>query len=121
MANLEGFWSYVHADDEADQGRVAQLARDVVDQFKMLTGDEIDLFLDQDALEWGDRWKDKIDDSLASVAFFIPVITPRYFRSAECRRELQFFARRARELGVSELVLPLLYVDFPALHEQDAG
>jgi uncharacterized phage infection (PIP) family protein YhgE len=35
----------------------------------------------------------------------------------ECRRELQLFARRAKNLGVEELVLPLLYVDIPSLHE----
>lgn len=36
--------------------------------------------------------------------------------SAECRRELQYFAQRARNLGIEELVLPLLYVDVPSLH-----
>lgn len=88
----------------------------MVAQYEMLTAESIDLFLDRDALEWGHRWKDQVDTSLASVAFFIPVITPRYFRSAECRRELQFFARQAKNLDVRELVMPLLYVDFPALH-----
>ena len=121
MPNASGFWSYVHADDEADHGRVAELARDVVAQYAMLTGESIDLFLDRDALEWGENWRPTVDTSLASVAFFIPVITPRYFLSAECRRELQFFARQAQRLGVSELVLPLLYVDFPALHDDEPG
>jgi len=113
-----GFWSYVHADDEADGGRVSRLARDMVAQYEMLTAESIELFLDRDALEWGNRWKNKVDGSLASVVFFIPVITPRYFRSAECRRELQFFARQATNLGVRELVMPLLYVDFSALHAE---
>ncbi|RKQ91915.1 TIR domain-containing protein [Solirubrobacter pauli] len=117
---LKGFWSYVHADDQAEHGRIAQLARDVAQQFEMLTGEPIELFLDQDALEWGDKWRAKIDSSLASIAFFIPVITPRYFRSAECRREFQFFARQAKAFGVTELVLPVLYVDFPGLHDEDA-
>jgi len=113
-----GFWSYVHADDEADGGRIGQLARDLVKQYEMLTAESIELFLDRDALEWGNRWRSEVDASLASVVFFIPVITPRYFRSAECRRELQFFARRAASLGVRELVMPLLYVDFPGLHAE---
>lgn len=55
MTAAGGFWSYVHADDEADAGRVAQLARDVVAQFEMLTGEPIELFLDRDALAWGDH------------------------------------------------------------------
>ena len=70
-------------------------------------------FLDKDAIKWGDEWKNKIDSSLASVAFFIPVLTPRYFMSPECRSELQYFARRATSLGLKELVLPLLYLDVP--------
>jgi len=117
MAVIDGFWSYVHVDDDAESGRVAQLARDVASQFEMQTGEPIQLFLDRDNLIWGDDWHPKIDQSLSSIAFFIPVITPRYFKSAECRRELNFFARNAERLGVKELVLPILYVDFPALHK----
>jgi hypothetical protein len=48
-------------------------------------------------------------------------MTPRYFMSAECRRELQFFARRATRLGIKELVLPLVYVDVPSLHDEAAA
>ncbi|MCA5923795.1 toll/interleukin-1 receptor domain-containing protein [Curtobacterium oceanosedimentum] len=117
MAQIDGFWSYVHVDDDAESGRIADLARDVAAQFEMLTGEAINLFLDRDNLTWGDDWRPKIDDGLSSIAFFIPVITPRYFKSAECRRELNFFARNAEKLGVKELVLPILYVDFPGLHE----
>lgn len=117
MATARGFWSYVHSDDEAEGGRISQLARDVVAQYQMITGDMIELFLDRDSLEWGDDWRPKVDSSLASVAFFIPVLTPRYFQSAECRRELNFFGRRATSLGVRELVMPIMYVDAPGLHD----
>lgn len=116
MPSYKGFWSYVHADDSADGGRIARLARDIAAEFEMQTGETIELFLDRDELQWGDNWRDEIDNALASVAFFVPVLTPRYFRSVECRRELQFFARRAIELGVRDLVLPLLYVDIAALN-----
>jgi TIR domain len=117
VVELKGFWSYVHADDDADGGRVSRLAHDVAAQFEMLTGEKIDLFLDRDDIDWGEDWRNKIDESLSSVGFFIAVLTPRYFTSPECRRELQRFARRAQNLGIKELVLPLLYVDVPALHE----
>ena len=119
MAKSQGFWSYVHDDDQADGGRIIRLAKDVVAQVEMLTGEPLALFLDKDAISWGDGWRNKIDASLASVAFFIPVMTPRYFMSPECRGELQFFARKATQLGIKELVLPLLYVDVPSLHDDD--
>jgi len=118
---IDGFWSYVHDDDDADYGRISQLARDVRAQFEMLTGESINLFLDRDQLVWGDDWRPKIDASLSSIAFFVPVITPRFFRSEECRREFNFFARSAERLGVKELVLPVLWVDFPGLHVEDPG
>ncbi|QIZ97465.1 toll/interleukin-1 receptor domain-containing protein [Leifsonia sp. PS1209] len=118
MAVIDGFWSYVHADDDAETGRIAQLARDVASQFEMLTGEPVQLFLDRDNLVWGDDWRPRIDESLSSIAFFMPIITPRYFQSAECRRELNFFARNAEKLGIKELVLPILYVDFANLHSE---
>lgn len=118
MADWRGFWSYVHADDKADGERIQRLAHDVAAQFEMLHGEKIEVFLDRDALEWGDNWRDKIGESLASVAFFIPVITPRYFMSAQCRGELQSFARTAKDLGVGQLILALKYLDVPALNEE---
>lgn len=117
MTVSDGFWSYVHLDDDAEGGRIAQLARDVADQFALLTGEPINLFLDRDNLIWGDDWRPKIDASLSSIAFFIPVISPRFFKSSECRRELNFFARNAERLGIKQLVLPILWVDFPALKD----
>ena len=119
MASSQGFWSYVHADDQAEGGRISRLARDVADQFEMLTGEALELFLDKDAVKWGEAWRDKVDTSLASVAFVISVLTPRYFQSPECRRELQFFARQSTRLGMRELVLPLLYVDIPSIHDDE--
>ncbi|MDA3648543.1 toll/interleukin-1 receptor domain-containing protein [Saccharopolyspora indica] len=117
MSSAKGFLSYVHADDAAESGRIAQLARDVVAQYEMITGEQIDLFLDRDEISWGEDWRSKIDDTLSDVAFFIPVLTRRYFRSQECRRELDFFIKKARALGLTELVLPILYTDFPELRE----
>lgn len=121
MSESKGFWSYVHADDAAEGERISQLARDIVDQMEMFTGEHITLFLDRDAIEWGQQWRDRIDEGLSAVAFFIPVLTPRYFQSSECRRELNFFARSASSLGVKELVLPILYVDLPSLRGDNQG
>lgn len=117
----QGFWSYVHSDDDAEGGRIRQLARDVSKQFEMMSGESISLFLDRDTIEWGDNWRESVDTGLGSVAFFIAVITPRYFMSAECRRELQFFARKSDQLGMKELVLPLYYLDVPELEDDESS
>jgi len=117
MQNLKGFWSYVHKDDKAEKGRISQLVHDIVDQYELITGDKIELFLDKDDIKWGDNWKDKIDRNLDSIAFFIPVITPRYLMSVECRREMQYFMSRAIDKGISELLLPLLYIKIQQITE----
>jgi hypothetical protein len=121
MAKATAFWSYVHKDDDAEGGRIARLARDIVDQYEMMTGDEIELFLDREHLAWGEQWKPTIDEVVSTAAFFISVITPRYFQRSECRRELNLFVREAKALGSKELVLPIVYLDVPALKEDAAG
>lgn len=89
MAGRIGFWSYVHADDATEGGRVRKLASDLREQYALISGESIEIFVDRNAIVWGDNWREKIDSSLASILFFISVITPRYFQSAQCRRELQ--------------------------------
>ena len=113
-----GFLSYVHKGDEADSRRISRLANDIVAQHELLTGDTIELFIDRKEIRWGDKWREKIDGNLGSVAFFIPVLTPRYLKSPECRRELQFFIRKAKKLGLNELLLPLYYVNIPSFDDE---
>jgi len=117
MGNLKGFWSYVRDDNKADSGRIICLANDIIEQYQMISGEDITLFIDKD-INWGEEWQKIIDDNLVSVAFFIPVMTPRYFSSVPCRREMQTFTRKATNLGIKELVLPLYYVDIPSLNDE---
>lgn len=120
MSNMLGFWSYVHADDGVDFGRIGQLARDIVAHYEAIRAEKIELFLDSDDLSWGDKWRSRIDESLSNVAFFVPVLTPRYFTSIECRRELQFFIDRTAKLGIEELILPILYIEVPELTNKES-
>jgi hypothetical protein len=86
----------------------------------MLTGEALEFFFDKDELQWGDDWRHKVDEAIAAGALFVPVLTPRYFMSPECRRELGAFARQATNLGVTELVLPIYYVTVPELGHQES-
>src|SRR4051812_13855319 len=102
ILNATGFWSYVHADDQAEGGRILALAHHLQEEYALLTGDKLRLFLDRDDLRWGDEWREKLDHALAGVTFFIPIVTPRYFASQECRAELLAFESRARNVGLGE-------------------
>jgi hypothetical protein len=113
------FWSYVHADDESERGRIVDLAHDVRDRYGLLTGGDLELFLDRDAIEWGNDWRERISTAISAATFFIPIMTPRYFNSVECRRELIAFAREANRHGVESLLLPILYTNVPDLERED--
>jgi hypothetical protein len=45
MSTVRGFWSYAHADDKRDNGRIVQLAHDVADEYEMITGESLSIYL----------------------------------------------------------------------------
>jgi hypothetical protein len=112
-----GFWSYVHADNEDDHGRILALAKDLEAAYRLQTGERLNLFVDRDDVEWGVAWKERIDNAIAGTTFFIPIITPSYFKSPECRRELLKFTREAEALGLTELLTSVYWVRVPALQD----
>lgn len=114
--DIVGFWSYVHDDDEVDGGLIVRLAHLLEGEYSMITGRRLRIFVDRRDIAWGDEWRRRIDEALTGT-FFIPIITPRYFQSDECRAELVKFAGNAQSLGVTELLLPLLYVEVDDLNE----
>jgi TIR domain len=67
----------------------------------------------------GDEWRKRIDEAIAGTTFFIPIVTPKYFLSEECRRELIQFTTKAKNLGLGELLLSVYYVDVPELNEDE--
>src|SRR5215208_356587 len=93
------FWSYAHEDNELDGGNVVQLAQRLREEYSLITGGALSVFVDRTEIEWGDQWRRRIDESLAETTFFIPVVTPRYFSRPECRRELLTFVGKAEALG----------------------
>jgi hypothetical protein len=116
-----GFWSYAHADDQGDHGRVGSLREHLETQFRLATGgDALDLFFDRSDIRWGEAWEKKIDGAIAGTTFFIAIITPSYFRSEECRRELLAFAREADKLGLQKLLMAVYWRTVPELHNNPA-
>lgn len=120
MGTPQGFWSYVHRDNDAMHGAIRRLAEHVQEEYAVLTGGiELDLFLDSASLKWGDQWRSQLKEALKGTTFFIPIVTPRYFASEECRNELLGFAKQAEELGLEGLIMPLYFVDVPAIETED--
>jgi hypothetical protein len=120
IESAAAFWSYTHEDDRHDNGAILRLAERIGEEYSLNNLDDLVVFVDRKDLAWGDHWKQRIDNALVSTTFFIPIVTPRYFRSEECRRELFEFARHANALGVSELICPILYAPVQDLDEDNS-
>ncbi len=113
------FWSYVHADDEREGGRIRRLASKLADEYEMLTGEELELFID-DRLKWGEAWRERIQTAIADSTFLVAIVTPSFFKSVECRKELLSFYRDAKEIGVADFLLPVRWSGVERLEEDDA-
>jgi hypothetical protein len=118
--NYEAFWSYAHSDNQRTNGRVLDLAKAIQDEIALTTAVEMDLFVDRTEIDWGELWRDRIDNAIGETPFFIAIVTPKFLASVECRRELLAFSRESKSRGVDKLLLPIVYVDIPDLDESSS-
>jgi F-box protein 11 len=114
------FLSYVHFDDQHDFGRLSELSKRLAGEVRVQLGRPFEMFHDKSSLAWGDAWRRRIEESLDGASLLIPVITPGYFNSVECRREFERFVKKERELNRSDLILPIYYVEARVLNDENA-
>ncbi|MGW5579360.1 TIR domain-containing protein [Micromonospora chokoriensis] len=115
-----GFWSYATEDNRLDGGAILDLATAIKQEFNLIASQPLNLFVDRNSVEWGDEWRRRIDIALTGAAFFIPIITPRYFTRPECRRELLDFYGKAKSLNLERLIFPISYIDVDDLKENSS-
>jgi len=116
--NPIAFMSYVRVDDQHEGGQITQLLERLSGEVRMQTGQVFEIFQDRNHIAWGQQWKERFDDSLDEVTFFIPVITPAFFFSPMCREELERFLKREEKLGRTDLILPVYYVECATLSDE---
>jgi hypothetical protein len=102
------FMSYAHHDDS--DHRLATFRERLVLELRSQTGRDIAIFKDDD-IDLGEQWLRRLREGLAASTFLLPIITPSFFTSAYCRKELDVFLEHERAHGHDELVLPILYID----------
>lgn len=113
------FLSYVNEDDKHDRGRLSQFCQRLSGEVRIQTGEAFNIFQDRKDIAWGQQWQERLDTSLDSVTFLLPIITPAFFESTACRAELERFLKREEELGRSDLILPVYYVNCPILNDKE--
>jgi hypothetical protein len=109
--------SYVNLDDQHEQGQLTQFRERLSGEVRMQTGESFDIFQDRKDIAWGQQWQERINDSLDAVTFLIPIITPGFFKSTACQKELERFLKREEELKRGDLILPVYYINCPVLHD----
>jgi len=109
------FMSYVHSDDKYKQ--LTTFRERLSDEVGMQTGSDFPIFQDRKDIQWGQHWRERIENSLDEVTFLIPIITPSFFNSEHCREELKRFIEREEKLKRNDLIFPVYFVDTPLLND----
>src|SRR5271165_6596210 len=109
--------SYVHFVDQHESGRLTDFCKRLSGEVQMQTGLEFPIFQDRKDIAWGQQWRERVNDSLDAVTFFIPILTASFFKSEQCRNELARFLDREKQLNRNDLILPVYYVDSAVLNE----
>ncbi len=84
------------------------------------SGRKIKTFLDQDSIEWGEIWRDRLESEIRGASVFIPLLSASYLDSENCRMEFNRFQANATALGVKELLLPVLLLNAPAIFNENS-
>jgi len=105
------FMSYTHFDDQHDGQRLTQFRTRLAAEVRAQTGARFEIFQDRNDIQWGENWQQRINKSLDTVTLLIPFLTPNFFQSSACREEVTLFLERERDLGRTDLILPVYYID----------
>ena len=113
MLEPNGFWSYAKSDDEHSGGRVTLLHKKLTSELQLRVGKnhQVDIFKDTVSLPPGAEWDPAIRARLLSGNFFVAIVTPAFFQSEWCCRELMLFRKREEQLGRSDLIYPFIFLD----------
>ena len=112
------FLSYAHGDNDREEGRLLQFLGLVAAEFELISAQDFQCFTDQN-IEWGETWRERIDAALGEATFLVPIVTPRFLQSTECRRELLAFVSKAKSLGREDFLLPVLWVNTDLAEDSD--
>jgi hypothetical protein len=76
-------------------------------------GREVRMFIDDESIETGDRWPEKLREALRLSRCMVGVWSPAYFQSSWCVSEWESFRERERRLNMQShgLIAPLRFHD----------
>jgi formylglycine-generating enzyme required for sulfatase activity len=116
--HYDALMSYTRFDDQNDGAFLTAFCERLSHEVRAHSGQEFRIFQDIEDIKWGQLFEQRIDHTLDTITFFIPILTPSFFASDFCRYELKKFLMREQQFGRSDLVLPVYYIEVAALEDK---
>jgi formylglycine-generating enzyme required for sulfatase activity len=117
MADVEGFLSYAHLDDEF--GEITEFKRALENMVSRLRGTPFMLFQDLDSLRTGDLWEKKIEAGLEEASVLVTILTPTFFNRPWCRHEVERFLELKAAQGRPAIVIPIYWLRTPVMERPE--
>lgn len=102
------FFSYVRSDDE--NSYLSELRSNINGEVRLQYGSKFDIFQDTKHIDAGQDFEEVIKRNLNQVSLLIAIMTPRFFKSEWCRKEVEYFLKREKQLERNDLIIPIYYV-----------
>jgi hypothetical protein len=115
MAQPLAFLSYVReVDGMGDLTRFRQALELAVRERGFNT---FEIFHDKLHIHWGDDWKQRVLQTVDDVLLIMPIISPGFFTSENCRFEIEAFLERERAMKTRRsTILPVYFVETPTFN-----
>ena len=120
------FISYAHADARTEEQKklVNEIKSSIEQALKTVSanGDDPHVFLDSEALGWGDEWSAKICRCIENCRVFVYLLSPNYLKSNYCQREKLWWAKREIAKGrLNKATRPIYYINLPATGDKQTN
>ena len=120
MPGALGFLSYTRMDDQFFGGYITAFRKTLEAGVRVVTGDrEFRLWQDVEGIVLGERWEKKLAEVIGEASFFLPMLSPLYLTSPNCREEVELFVAHERAKNRDDLILPIYLVDSPKLEKPE--
>ena len=114
--NYDVFFSYAHADAQTEEQKkiLGAIKETIEEALGGVAGRDSCVFLDSEALRWGDEWSARIRSCIDNARVFVYLLSPNYLRSNYCQREKMWWAgREIRQGRLNKATRPIYYVELP--------
>lgn len=109
MGKINIFISYCHENNL--QHEVDHLNNALYHSVRTATAFDIKIFQDTRSLRTGDKFNEVIKEEITKSSIFIAVISPSYFKSEYCMRELKEYLKLIKGKNNTKLLLPVYFID----------